>query len=125
MSCYAASKAAVLGLSETLDLELRLQHSKVGVTVVCPGIINTPITRASNNIAPGFDPALLLKLQAYYEATGASPDVVADSIIAALRSGRRMVLVGPYARPLCHLRRVSRALMQRLVLADSRKMGYS
>ena len=39
---YTATKFAVLGLSEALREELR-PHG-IGVTAICPGIINTPIT---------------------------------------------------------------------------------
>ncbi|MGJ7508664.1 SDR family NAD(P)-dependent oxidoreductase [Variovorax sp. GT1P44] len=124
MSIYAASKSAVIGLSESLSLELRLRESRVGVTVVCPGIINTAITRSAANISPSMDPAQLARLQAYYEAKGVDADVVADAIVDAVRSGREFVLVGPFARPLYHLRRLSRSLLRRVLLIDARKMGY-
>ena len=39
---YSATKFAVLGLSESLREEL--QPHGIGVTAICPGIINTPIT---------------------------------------------------------------------------------
>src|SRR5512134_1099272 len=41
MSAYAASKHAVIGLSEVLALELH--DSPISVLIVCPGIINTPL----------------------------------------------------------------------------------
>lgn len=125
MASYAASKAAVIGLSEALSLELRLRESKVEMTVVCPGIINTAITKNASNVAPTFGAGKLARLQAYYEAKGVSADVVADSIVDAVRSGRELVLVGPLAKPIYHLRRLSRALLRRIVLIDARKMGYS
>jgi len=124
MSSYAASKSAVIGLTESLALELRLQGAEVGLTTICPGIINTPITRNTSHVAPSFDRAKLAKLQAYYEANGVSPDVVAEAIVAAVREGREMVLVGPFAKPLYHLRRLSRSLLHRVLLADARKAGY-
>jgi NAD(P)-dependent dehydrogenase (short-subunit alcohol dehydrogenase family)/pimeloyl-ACP methyl ester carboxylesterase len=42
LPAYAATKAAVLQLSECLRLELA-EHA-IGVSAICPGIINTPIT---------------------------------------------------------------------------------
>ena len=42
---YTATKFAVLGLSEALREEL--QPHGIGVTAICPGIINTPITSSS------------------------------------------------------------------------------
>jgi short-subunit dehydrogenase len=47
-SVYAATKAYVLILSESLDAELRSQG--VNVTTLCPGVVNTHFhTRAKNN----------------------------------------------------------------------------
>ena len=42
---YSASKHAVVGLSEALRIELA--PHRIGVTAVCPGIINTGITHNS------------------------------------------------------------------------------
>ena len=125
MSAYAASKHAIVGLSEGLDLEQRLAGSQVGITTVCPGIINTDITKATHNVSPSIGQAQLHKLQAYYEAQGVGPQVVAAAIVDAVRAGRGLVLVGPFARPMYHLRRLSRRLAQALMLADARKAGYT
>ena len=125
MTAYAAAKHAIVGLSEGIALELRLARSAVGLTTVCPGIINTDITKAAHNVSPAIGPQQLRKLQAYYEAQGVGPEVVADAIVDAVRRGRSLVLVGPFARPIYHLRRLSRALAQWLMLADARKAGYS
>lgn len=43
---YAATKHAVIGLSDTLREELRVVAPQVGVTVLCPGPIPTGIHRA-------------------------------------------------------------------------------
>jgi NAD(P)-dependent dehydrogenase (short-subunit alcohol dehydrogenase family) len=42
---YNASKAGLLGLNRTMALELA-PHG-IGVTAICPGLINTPITRSA------------------------------------------------------------------------------
>lgn len=46
---YAASKAAVISLSETLHQELALAGSPVGVSVLCPGSTDTAVTQAERN----------------------------------------------------------------------------
>ncbi|MFC5610204.1 SDR family NAD(P)-dependent oxidoreductase [Variovorax soli] len=100
MSAYAASKSAVIGLSESVSLELRLCESQVGMTVVCPGIIDTAITRNTRNVAPGIGAQQLARLQAFYAAKGAPAEVVADAItraacntaFARLESGTRCSL---------------------------------
>jgi short-subunit dehydrogenase len=124
MSAYAASKHAVMGLSEGLAMELRLAGNAVGVTSVCPGIINTDITKARHNVADAIGDAQYERLTSYYAAKGVGPERVAQAIVEAVRSGQDIVLVGPFARPLYHLRRISRRLAQWLMLADARKAGY-
>ena len=49
MGVYNVSKHAVVTLSETLWHELRSRGSGVGVTVVCPGLVNTRIIEADRN----------------------------------------------------------------------------
>ena len=50
---------------------------------------------------------------------------MAEAIVEGVSRGRELVLVGPYAGPIYHLRRISRALVRRILLNDARKMGYS
>jgi len=123
MTAYAASKHAVMGLSDVLRMEL--DGTTVGVTAVCPGIINTEITAAGRNVSPAVSSAQLGKLQAYYREHGCSPDVVAEAIVDAVRAGRTILLVGPYARLMYHLKRISRQLVHALTLSDAQKNGFA
>lgn len=123
MSAYAASKHGVMGLSDSLALEL--STSSVGVSVVCPGIINTPIVNPSpTNIGASITPQQLERLSHFYKTKGAHPKVVADAIVRAVQTARGLVLVGPYAALIYHLRRISRALLARVLIADSKKAGW-
>src|SRR6185295_669159 len=45
LAAYSTTKFAVFGLSEALRDELR--PHRIGVTTVCPGLIDTPITMAA------------------------------------------------------------------------------
>ena len=47
---YCTAKFSVVGMSEALNAELA--PSGIGVTVVCPGLVNTEIHRRSNENAP-------------------------------------------------------------------------
>lgn len=49
VASYIASKHAVSGLSESLFRELELAGSNVGVSVLCPGTIETNIVRSTRN----------------------------------------------------------------------------
>jgi NAD(P)-dependent dehydrogenase (short-subunit alcohol dehydrogenase family) len=46
---YAASKYAVVGLSESLAAELRASDADVGVSVLCPGFVKTNIFTSQRN----------------------------------------------------------------------------
>lgn len=120
MSAYAASKSAVLGLCDVLAMEL--DGSDVRFSAVCPGIINTEITGGPR--APTISDAQIAKLQAYYRVHGCVPEVVAEAMVEAVRHGRELVLTGPYAKLMYHLKRVSRRLVRQLTLADARKIGF-
>jgi len=122
MAAYAASKYAVAGLSEVLKMEL--SGTSVGVTTVCPGIINTAITKSAGNVGASITQAQLGKLQAYYEAKGAHPDVVAEDMVRAVRSGQDLLLTGPYAKTVHHVKRVSVGAVRKLTIDNARKIGF-
>ncbi|WP_172152045.1 SDR family NAD(P)-dependent oxidoreductase [Pseudomonas tumuqii] len=121
MAAYAASKAAVAGFSDVLRLELA--GSEIVVTDVCPGVINTAISTSSAT-TPGMTSAQLQHLQNYYAREGCSPDVVANDVLQAVKTGKTLVLSGPYARLTFHLKRISRRLLQKVMLGSARKLGY-
>jgi hypothetical protein len=51
--------------------------------------------------------------------------VVAEAIVDAVRAGRTILLVGPYARLMYHLKRISRQLVHALTLSDAKKNGFA
>lgn len=122
MGAYAASKHAVFGFSEVLKMELA--DSNVRVTTVCPGIINTAITQSRSSVSPSISDSQFARLQAYYQAKGCRPEVVAEAMVRAVYKDQDLVLVGPFARLIFHLRRLSIGLMRRVILSDARKIGY-
>jgi NAD(P)-dependent dehydrogenase (short-subunit alcohol dehydrogenase family) len=122
MSAYAASKHAVIGLSEVLALELH--DSPVSVLVVCPGIINTNIVNVPGTTAPRITEAQMEKLRRYYHEHGCLPDVVAESIVQSVLKDDAYLFVGPMARSASLLARVSRRLTRKATIRDARKSGY-
>ena len=46
---YTVSKHAVVALTETLYHDLRLADSRIGVSVLCPGFVQTGITQSQRN----------------------------------------------------------------------------
>ncbi|HWX74824.1 MAG TPA: SDR family NAD(P)-dependent oxidoreductase [Solirubrobacteraceae bacterium] len=82
LSAYSATKFAVLGLSEALRIELR-PHA-IGVTAICPGLINTPITRTSPTRGAMADEALRARVVRLYERRNYGPERVARRILHAV-----------------------------------------
>jgi NAD(P)-dependent dehydrogenase (short-subunit alcohol dehydrogenase family) len=121
MSAYAASKHAVVGLSEVLALELH--DTEISVLIVCPGIINTPIVHVSE-IAPGMTRAQITKLQQYYDTDGCHPSVVAEDIVRAVERDEIVLPTGPMARAAYVLMRLSRRMARRLTISSAKKSGY-
>ena len=100
MSPYAASKHAVLAISEALRGELR--ESNVGVSVLCPSGVKTNILDSARNWpvrlgeppdTPG-DPLTTevnRRLPQVITANGVDPEVAADAVVAAIRTNRFVV----------------------------------
>ncbi len=121
LAAYCASKYAVTGFSEVLKMELAT--SAVGVTTVCPGVINTAIISGAG-ISPSVPPNQVEKLAAYYRAKGCAPEVVAEDMVRAAQNGTDMCLTGPSAALIYHVKRVSQKLMRRLMTSSAKKVGY-
>ena len=88
---YATTKHAVVGLSESLHAELGGRG--IGVTALCPGIISTAIVGEAT--MRGEIGARKQGTADFYASRGASPDVVADAVITAIRRRRPVQPVPP------------------------------
>lgn len=95
MPVYAASKFAVLGLSESLRADMA--NHDIGVSAICPGIINTSIVR--NTIMEGAmgQGDVQSKVVQFYEKRNYSADHVADAILKAVRRNIAVQPVSPEA----------------------------
>lgn len=109
-AAYAASKHAVVAVSETLRGELAMMGLPIGVTVACPGFIRTPMTEglltlahADDDTLAGYLPADLppgqrdQMLQLWTKLvrgadTMMEPEVAAERILVAAEAGRLYVL---------------------------------
>jgi NAD(P)-dependent dehydrogenase (short-subunit alcohol dehydrogenase family) len=89
LAAYTTTKFAVLGLSEALRVELR-PHG-IGVTAVCPGLINTPITR--NSRLRGTAEAQRERVVRLYQRRNYGPDRVAERILHAVQRNRAVMPV--------------------------------
>jgi NAD(P)-dependent dehydrogenase (short-subunit alcohol dehydrogenase family) len=96
MGAYNASKFAVVAISETLYHEMGLAGGSVGVSVLCPGWVNTRIHEASRNRPGGSTGAPEgASLLAGVLASGLAPERVADEVHDAVLANRFYVLTHP------------------------------
>jgi NAD(P)-dependent dehydrogenase (short-subunit alcohol dehydrogenase family) len=104
MAPYCTSKFGLVGLSEALAAELEPQG--ISVTAICPGVIATNIIREAP-LGDGFE-GRRDETASFYERYGATPEDVAEDIIAAI-SARRVIAPSPMHQvlPLWWLKRAS------------------
>ncbi|MGI8839654.1 MAG: SDR family NAD(P)-dependent oxidoreductase [Caulobacteraceae bacterium] len=93
---YSSSKAAAVTLSLCLQSELIAADTQIGVSVLCPGMVDTQIHRSWRNRPPGdrpwsdresADPARRRDTDAF-QARGAPPAQVAEAVVGAVKANR-------------------------------------
>ncbi len=95
---YNASKYAVVGISETLAVELR--DTAVGVSVLCPGVVNTNIFQSQRNRPaelknPRRNPGARAANAQVTDMIGIDAAVVADHVHDAIVDGRFWIITHP------------------------------
>jgi NAD(P)-dependent dehydrogenase (short-subunit alcohol dehydrogenase family) len=105
MAAYVTTKFGVLGFSESLRDELFRRN--IGVTAVCPGIINTPITRAARLRGQAANPKAQAHLIAIFERRNYPPERVAENILKAIQRNRAVAPISPEAWFMYYLKRLS------------------
>lgn len=88
---YIATKAGVLGLSRSLRADWR-RHG-VGVSAICPGVINTPIVAHSRLRGEFSDPSATVRAQRLF-SRGHPPERVANAVLGAVARDRAVIPVG-------------------------------
>ncbi len=87
---YSAAKFGLRGVSEVLRFDLR-RHG-IGVTLVCPGAVKTPLVGTVDIVGVDREHPTFRKLRDRFESHAVSPEDVAAQIIAAVKRGRYLVL---------------------------------
>ncbi len=110
---YAAAKAAVVSISETLVQEFALAGLPIGVSVLCPSSVNTKVMESERgrpldlgveqrtDAGEGFRLAIRAS---FTGPTGLTPAQVAGQVLDAVRSGRFWVITHPDERPIVEAR---------------------
>ncbi|UZJ33954.1 SDR family oxidoreductase [Streptomyces endophytica] len=98
LPAYSTSKAAVLMLSECLRAELAGQG--IGVSAICPGLVNTAITSTARfaGVSAEEEKRRQAKAARMYGLRNYPPEKVADAILRAVVRNQAVVPVTPEAR---------------------------
>jgi NAD(P)-dependent dehydrogenase (short-subunit alcohol dehydrogenase family) len=118
LTAYSTTKFAVVGLSEALRDELAADG--IGVTTVCPGIIDTPITRAARMRGPLDRPEVRALMTERYRRRGYTPERVARGILRAVQRGRAVAPISPEAWAMYWMKRFAPRLTSWVVGRGSR-----
>lgn len=107
MSCYSVTKHSVVTLSETLAMELKQSGAPIGVSVLCPGFVQTelhesdrnrPATDEVDTLTPEFRAAIKQSV-ASLVTSGKQPSEIADFVLAGIRDNRLHLLTHPELVP--------------------------
>jgi len=102
-AAYSASKFGLRGVSEVLRFDLR-RHG-IGVSLVCPGAVDTPLVETLNAIGlDRSDPKVEAALQRFLKHA-VSPEHVAKTILRAIERDRYLVFTSNGMRILRWLQR--------------------
>ncbi|MGH0035507.1 MAG: SDR family NAD(P)-dependent oxidoreductase [Myxococcota bacterium] len=110
LAAYNATKYAVLGLTEALWDELR-PHG-ISVTAICPGIIDTPITRSARLVGEMDDPAAREQMVSGYQRRGYTPERVARNLVRAMQRDRLVAPISPEAWAMYYTKRFAPWLLR-------------
>lgn len=99
---YCASKMAILGMTESLEAELRTNNSSVHLSVLAPGPVKTNMTNAERN-RPADVPeaqeaerkAAIAQLAKVTQEVGMEPSQVAEQVLQAIEDKRFFILTHP------------------------------
>ena len=108
LAAYSATKFAVVGLSEALREELA-PHG-IGVTALCPGLIDTPITRNTQMFGVADSETIRNQLAEGYRRRGYGPERVAAGVLRAIQRNRAVAPVAPEAWAMYWLKRFTPGL---------------
>ena len=102
---YNVSKFGVVALSETLHHDLAITGSKLKVSVLCPGWVNTKIIDANRNRPAELSKTVAAIPDAQREAmdtavrnflkTGLEPSAVAEQVFEAIREDQLYIITHP------------------------------
>jgi NAD(P)-dependent dehydrogenase (short-subunit alcohol dehydrogenase family) len=95
---YSASKFGLRGVSEVLRFDLR--RYRIGVTLVCPGAVDTPLVGTVNIVGVDTEHPTMRKMKQRFQRHAVPPEKVAAKIISGIERDRYLVVTSPDIRAL-------------------------
>lgn len=89
---YSAAKAGVVGLSESLHHDLRARNAPIGVSVLCPGVVDTRFRAHSRELHPG---GPVEDIPDVPPVPALSPESVVAQVVDAILGGRFWIVTHP------------------------------
>ena len=102
-AAYSTTKWGLVGLSEVLRYDL-MQHN-IGVTVVCPGAVNTPLKQSAEMLSVDMKSEKVQRLIKRFDKHAVTPEKVADLIVNAIRREKFLVITSADIKALYFLKR--------------------
>ena len=124
---YSAAKFGLVGVSEVLRYDL-MKHN-IGVTLVCPGAVETPLKHSVEIVGVDRNHPRIKKFEAKFSKRAVSPDKVAQQIISGVQKNKFLVFTSMDIRLLYWLKRkhhwVYNIIMKKANRIASRVIGQA
>jgi len=95
-AAYSASKFGLRGISEVLRFDL--QRHNIGVSLVCPGAVNTPLVGTVEIVGVDRGNPKVAAMVRRFQRHAVTPEKAAAAIITGIKRGSYMVFTSPDIR---------------------------
>jgi NAD(P)-dependent dehydrogenase (short-subunit alcohol dehydrogenase family) len=109
-AAYSAAKFGLRGVSEVLRFDLR-RHG-IGVTLVCPGAVNTGLVDTVQIVGVDRDSPTIQALTRRFRERAVTPERAAAAILDGVRAGRYLVFTSNDIRALYWIQRLAPPLYE-------------
>jgi NAD(P)-dependent dehydrogenase (short-subunit alcohol dehydrogenase family) len=120
-AAYATAKWGLVGLSEVLRYDL-MQHN-IGVSVICPGAVDTPMKHSVEILAVNKESGPVQKIIRRFEKYAISPEKAAEIIIDAIETNRFLVITSFDIKALYFLKKYCFPVYHRILIYISRLLN--
>jgi NAD(P)-dependent dehydrogenase (short-subunit alcohol dehydrogenase family) len=120
-AAYAATKWGLLGISEALRYDLMQHH--IGVTVICPGAVETNLKHTVEILGVDLNTPAVVEMKQRFSGRAVTPERVAELIIGAIQKNKFLVITSWDIRALYFFKKHFSPLYHYILLRISRMMN--